>query len=209
MLRTRSIDAVILWQTAMCLLLITGGCYPYARHVALSYSVPAGAGPRFNGRGVPVVVSSFTDSRPDRRVLGHISSAVVVTGPDVTADNEPGQWIAGAIRTELAHERYAATSADQIPPAGAYGVDGTVIKAFCYAAGHYTADVIFDARVTRDGKTLFTKRYTGHGDKGMMVAGSPELMADALNDALSKAVDQFVIDFHRGTMNEVGAVSAP
>lgn len=193
---------------ALALMLAVAGCYPYERHVALSYDIPAGAGPRFDGRGVPVAVAPFTDARPDRRVLGHISSAVVVTGPNVTADNEPGQWIADAIRKELVHERYAATATERGAPAGVYTVDGVVVKAFCYAAGHYTADVIFDARIMRDGQALFQKRYTGHGDKGMMVAGSPELMADALRAALAQAVDEFVVDFHRTATGEIGAGGA-
>jgi len=178
------------------LLLAISGCYPYDRHVTLAYDVPAGSGPRFNGNEVPVVIADFLDGRPDRRVIGRLSSAVVVSSPDITADNEPGVWIADAIRKELDHERYAASTSDDPAPPGVYGIEGTVIKAFSNAAGHYTADVVFEARVKRDGQTLLVKRYSGHGDKGGMVQGAPEMMGEALSAALSHAIDPFVVDFH-------------
>lgn len=183
----------------MLALLVAGGCYPYERHVQLTYAALAGAGPRFDGAGQPVTVTPFLDQRANRNVIGHISSAVVVTAPDVTADNDPGQWVAGAIRGELAHEQYKVAPAGQNPANGTYMVSGSVVKAFCNAAGNYTADVVFNAQVRRDGQTIFAKQYAGHADKGTMVAASPEVMADTLNEALGHAVDQFVTDFHQAT----------
>ena len=175
------------------------GCYPYERHVRLSYATPAGAGARFDGHGSPIVVTNFLDQRPDRKVIGRISSAAVVTAEPVTADNDPGQWVADAIRTELAHGNYAILPDGQPAPQGVFTIDGTLIKAFSTASGNYTADVVFEARISKDGHPVFSRRYSGHGDKGAMVAGSPELMADALSDALGHAVDQFLTDFQQAT----------
>jgi hypothetical protein len=101
-------------------LLVIGGCYPYERHVTLAYDVPSGAGPRFDGNDVPVVVADFLDGRPNRQVIGHISSAALVTSPDVTADNDPGSWIADALRKASTPSspaaRVAVTQPHLLPP---------------------------------------------------------------------------------------------
>jgi hypothetical protein len=179
-------------------LLLTVGCggYPYERHVQLQYSVAAGSGPQYDGRGTTVTVGQFLDQRPDRQYIGHISSAVVFTNPNVTSDTNPADWMADAIRMELGQQQYSVIPPGQTPPPGTYVIEGTVIKAFINAAGHYVADVTFEARVKQNGQEIFRKQYSGHGDRGAMVAASPEVMVQALNDAMGQAVAPFVVDFH-------------
>jgi Uncharacterized lipoprotein len=186
-------------STFIAMLLLGCGGYPYERHVQLTYSLASGSGPQYDGRGTAVTVGQFLDQRLDRKYIGHISSAVVFTNPDVTADNDPALWLADAIRMELGQQQYSLTPQDAPTPHGAYLIEGSVLKAFCNAAGHYTADVSFEARVSRDGQLIFTRRYSGHGDRGAMVAASPEVMNQALSDALSQALAPFVIDFHNTT----------
>ena len=58
----------------------------------------------------------------------------------------------------------------------------------------YTGQVSLLARVSKDGKEVLNKHYSGEGSPGLAIAGTGESFAQSLSLALAVAVKKFVAE---------------
>ena len=193
--------------TTLVAVIFLAGCAFGTRNATLIYppkaesgAVPvAQAATRPAPKNVQIVLGPFSDQRTDKKVVGTMRNGFGMRTADVVAMNSVPDWVAQAIKMELEDSGYSvATVAGGDSAAGASAVvSGEILNVFCDMYMSYTGQVSLLARVSKGGKEVLNKHYSGEGSAGLAFAGTAESFAQSLSLALAVAVKQFVAELDR------------
>ena len=146
-------------------------------------------------RSVQIVLKPFADQRSDKRSVGTTRNAFGMKMADVIPTNSVPAWVMQALKTELQKEGYVvlAEGGESPGPASAI-VSGEILNVYCDMYFNYTGQVSLVAKVTRAGRDILTKHYSGEGSAGLAWAATEDSYAQSLALALSAALRQFLPD---------------
>lgn len=151
-------------------------------------------------KNVQIILSSFSDQRSDKKVVGTVRNGFGMRTADVIPTNSVPEWVMLAMKTELQNSGYfvstGATGGNSTGRTSAV-VSGEILNVFCDMYLSYTGQVSLLARVSKDGKEVLNKHYAGEGSAGLSFAGTAESFAQSLALALASAVRQFVSELDK------------
>lgn len=192
-------------------LVMVGGCAFGTRQPTLIYP-PGGEAADASNRAVKaspkhieIVLNPFTDQRTDKKVVGTVRNGFGMRTADVIPTNSVDGWVTEAVRQELVKDGYEVRTE---PPASdnraarQIVVSGEILNVFCDMYFSYTGQVSLLVQVTRDGKDILHKHYSGEGSAGLAVAMTSEAYANSLALALSSSLKQFIADLSQLKLNE-------
>lgn len=193
--------------TTLAAVIFVAGCAFGNRNATLIYppkaesgAVPvAQAATRPASKNVQINLGSFTDQRTDKKVVGTMRNGFGMRTADVVAMNSVPDWVAQAIKMELENSGYSVvtvTAGDSAAGASPL-VSGEILNVFCDMYMSYTGQVSLLAKVSKGGKDVLNKHYSGEGSAGLAFAGTAESFAQSLSLALAVAVKQFVAELDR------------
>lgn len=136
--------------------------------------------------------------------MGAVRNGFGTRTADVIPTNSVTEWVTQAIRTELQNNGYTVsigTLAGNSASTSAV-VSGEVLNVFCDQYVNYTGQVTLVVRVTKGGKEVLNKHYTGEGSAGTAWAMTTESYAQSLALALSSALNHFVSDLDKSLAAE-------
>lgn len=195
----RAVRLVLAWGVVALL----AGCAFGVRNATLLYPpkaepglVPqAQASPQPAAKKAQIALVTFVDQRTEKKAVGTMRNAMGMRTADVLPTNSVTDWVTQAVKTDLEKSGYSVVSAAGAVPAGAGAVvSGEVLNVFCDMYMSYTGQVSLLMRVSRDGKELSAKHYSGEGSAGIAFAGTAESFAESLSLALAAALRKFVAD---------------
>jgi hypothetical protein len=124
------------------------------------------------------------DQRPEpRNVVGYVRNGLYMHTADVETNDDVKAWVAAALTTEL---RRAGIAVGDAAP-GRPVVAVTVFEVHSNAYFSYSAKVVLDIAVRREGAPDAKKRIEGEGGSGVNWASTGDSHADALADAVRDA----------------------
>jgi hypothetical protein len=194
--------------TAWGIVSVLAGCAFGVRNATLLYPPKPGAGIVATAQASPapattkpaIVLVALVDQRTDKKAVGTMRNGFGMRTADVLATNSVTEWVTQAVRTELEDSGYTVVrAAGGAAASGQTVVTGDVLNVFCDMFMSYTGQVSLLMRVSRDGKEVSTRHYSGEGSAGIAFAGTAESFAESLALALATAVKQFVADLDAGT----------
>lgn len=192
---------------APILAFILGGCVLGTRNPTLTYppaadsgAVPAArADEMVPAKSIQIVLEPLADERSDRKTVGTTRNAFGMRMADVVPRNDVAQWVTRAVKTEL--ERSGYTVIDAQPGASTSStsilVSGEVLNVFCDMYMSYTGQVSLLMRLSKDGRELLNRHYSGEGSAGLAIAATSESYSRSLALALSAALQKFVADVNK------------
>jgi hypothetical protein len=193
--------------TTLVALLLLAGCAFGTRQPTLIYppAAESGAGAAAQAaakpapKNVQIALGPFTDQRTDKKVVGTVRNGFGMRTADVIPTNSVPDWVAQAMKKELENSGYSvATGAGGDSAAGASAVvSGEILNVFCDMYFSYTGQVSLLARVSRAGKEVLNKHYSGEGSAGVAWGGTEESYAQSLALALAAALKQFVAELDK------------
>ena len=193
--------------TTLVAIVLLAGCAFGTRNATLIYppaaasrAVPvAQAAPNPTPKNVQIVLDPFSDQRSDKKVVGTMRNGFGMRTADVIAKNSVPDWVTQAMKMELENSGYTVMTGSSDSAAGANAVvSGEILNLFCDMYMSYTGQVSLLAKVTKAGKDVLNKHYSGEGSAGLAIAGTSESFAQSLALALAVAVKQFVADLDKG-----------
>jgi hypothetical protein len=147
--------------------------------------------------GLPVVVGTFTDSRPEKQIIGFVQNGYGMKTADVKTSSNVAEWVRRATAFELRRRGYSVTLAESPPPgARALLVTGTVEKALTKAYFSYDAEIVLTAAIVRGKKKVAGRRYSGRGSAGTNIAGTADRFGRSLSLALQDALQGLIADLN-------------
>jgi hypothetical protein len=189
--------------SALCL----AGCAFGTRQPTLIYPPTSDSGetsvahaaPIPRPKNIQVVLNPFADQRSDKKVVGTVRNAFGMHTADVIPTNSVPDWVQQAIKTELQNNGYTVSSGATADNSSGQNVvvSGEILNVFCDMYFSYTGQVSLIARVSKGGKELLNKHYSGEGSAGLALAMTGESYAKSLALALSSAVKHFVADLDK------------
>jgi hypothetical protein len=195
------------FTTTLIAAIFLAGCAFGTRNATLNYPPKAESGvisaaqaaTKPAPKNVQIVLGAFSDQRTDKKVVGTMRNGFGMRTADVVAMNSVPDWVSQAMKVELENSGYSVvTAAGDDSAAGASAVvSGEILNVFCDMYLSYTGQVSLVARVSKDGKEVLNKHYSGEGSAGLAVAGTAESFAQSLSLALAVAVKQFVAELDR------------
>ena len=150
-------------------------------------------------KNVEITLNPFNDRRADQKVVGTVRNGFGMRTADVISTNQVDDWVTQALKTELQNNGYSVhiTSGDDSSKAANAVVSGEVLKAFCDMYFNYNAEVSLLIKVSRDGKEILNKNYTGEGSAGVVVSATEKSFGQSLALALAAALKPFVVDLDK------------
>jgi hypothetical protein len=148
-------------------------------------------------KSVRLVLNPFVDQRSDKKVVGTTRNAFGMKMADVIPTNSVPDWVTQAIKAELENNGYVvapATVGQDNTTSSSAIISGEILNVFCDMYFTYAGQVSLLARVSRSGKEVLNKHYTGEGSAGVVWAATEESYAQSLALALASAIKQFISD---------------
>jgi hypothetical protein len=192
---------------ASAVVALLAGCAFGVRNATLLYPPKAEPGivPQAQAASPPaarkarIALVTFIDQRTEKKAVGTMRNGFGMRTADVLATNSVTDWVTQAVKMDLEKSGYTVVSAVGGVQAGTGAVvSGEVLNVFCDMYMSYTGQVSLLMRVSRDGKDLSTKHYSGEGSAGIAFAGTAESFAESLSLALAAALRQFIADLDAG-----------
>ena len=190
--------------TTLVSLIFLAGCAFGTRNATLLYPPKAESGAvsvalaatKPAPKHVQIVLGTFSDQRTDKKVVGTMRNGFGMRTADVVAMNSVPDWVMQAIKMELENSGYSVvTVAGGDSAAGANAiVSGEILNVFCDMYMSHTGQVSLLTRVSKGGKEVLNKHYSGEGSAGLAFAGTAGSFAQSLSLALAVAVKQFVVE---------------
>lgn len=148
---------------------------------------------------VQIVLRTFDDQRSDKKTVGTTRNGFGMKMADVTPVNSVPEWVQVALRKELQDAGYEvvtdAKSDDQASNRAV--VTGDILNVYCDMYFNYTGQVSLVARVSRSGKEVMNKHYSGEGSAGVAWAATEESYAQSLALALAAAIKPFIVELDK------------
>jgi hypothetical protein len=124
------------------------------------------------------------DQRPEpRKVVGYVRNGFYMHTADVETDDDVGAWITAALTTELRRAGIAVVD----PAPGRPVVAVSVLEVHSNAYFSYSAKVVLDVALRREGAPDAKTHVEGEGGSGINWASTGDSHADALADAVRDA----------------------
>jgi hypothetical protein len=194
--------------TILVLIGLLGGCAFGTRQPTLIYppapqsgATPvANAAPKSAPKDVQILLDPFVDERSDKKGVGTVRNGFGMRTADVIPTNSVADWVTQALKTELQNEGYTVdvASAGNSSSRGANRVvSGEIQKVFCDMYFSYTGEVSLLVKVSRDGKDVLNKNYSGEGSAGVAWGATAESYAQSLALALAAALKPFLADLDK------------
>jgi len=187
---------------------LLGGCAFGTRQPTLIYppapepgATPvANAAPKSAPRDVQILLNPFVDERSDKKVVGTVRNGFGMRTADVVPTNSVADWVTQALKTELQNEGYTvnvASAGDGSSKGANRVVSGEIRKVFCDVFFSYTGEVSLLVKVSRDGKEVLNKSYSGEGSAGTNWGATAESYSQSLALALAAALKPLLADLDK------------
>lgn len=118
-----------------------------------------------------------------RKVVGFVRNGLYMHTADVETNDDVNAWVVAAVTTELRRAGIALVDATPATPAVAV----TILDVHSEAYLSYSAKVILDVALRREGATDVTSHIEGQGGSGINWASTGDSHSDALADAVRDA----------------------
>jgi len=142
---------------------------------------------------IEIILVKFADQRADTNAVGTVRNGFGMKTADVIPTNDVADWVTDAIRSELTGLGYTVVSNPAAADAdSAVTVSGAILNVYCDVYFNYTGQVSLIAMVTRGGKPLLDKHYSGEGSAGTNWAATAESYSESLALALEDALRKFI-----------------
>ena len=196
-------DAVIRglrFATILGCISFLAGCAFGTRQPTLIYPPAAetGAAPVAAAKPAPknvqIVLNAFVDQRSDKKVVGTVRNGFGMRTADVIPTNSVPDWVTQALKTELQNNGYIVGDGAKGPSAV---ISGEILNVFCDMYFSYTGQVSLLAKVSRDGKDVLNRNYSGEGSAGVAWGGTAESYAQSLALALAAAIRQLTAELDK------------
>jgi hypothetical protein len=172
--------------------------YPPAAESSAIPAAQAAAKPA--PKNMQIILNPFIDQRADKKVVGTVRNGFGMRTAEVIPTNNVADWVMQAMKMELQNSGYVVTtgttSGDTLPGASAV-VSGEILNVFCDMYFSYTGQISLLAKVSKAGKDVLNRNYSGEGSAGIAWGGTAESYAQSLALALASAVKQFVSELDK------------
>lgn len=199
--------AVLLCVITLICITLLGGCAFGTRQPTLIYppAPESGATPVANAaaksapKNVQIILNPFVDERSDKKGVGTVRNGFGMRTADVIPTNSVPDWVTQALKTELQNHGYTVdvASAAESSKAASAVVSGEILKVFCDMYFSYTGEVSLLVKVSRDGKDVLNKNYSGEGSAGIAWTAAADSYAQSLSLALAAALKPFLADLDK------------
>ena len=191
--------------TVLVAVILLAGCAFGTRQPTLVYppaaesgAIPAAqAAAKPAPKNVQIVLGPFSDQRTDKKVVGTVRNTFGMRTADVIPTNSVADWVAQAMKMELENSGYTVATGGGSAAGASAVVSGEILNVFCDMYFSYTGQVSLLARVSKAGKEVLNKHYSGEGSAGIAWGGTAVSYAQSLALALAAAVKQFVAELDR------------
>ena len=142
------------------------GCAFGTRHPMLEYNTVTPVKPANN---ISIKISTFSDTRPDKNVIGNVRNGWGMKTADVITDTNIADWVSTALKSELKNAGYNVIEEDTKNL-----ISGEVLKVYCDTYLNYEGEVMIKVVLKKDNSVILDKTYSGKSSDLSRIKTTPQ-----------------------------------